>query len=153
MEGPRDEVHVNDDFSDEQLLVIGDTKTVPWFANYVNYLLAKVILPDFSYQQNKRFFSHLKHYYWEGPMLYKHCTDQVIRRCVPEYEMGSILTHCHTLSCRDTLEARGQQQRYYNQVSTSLACSRMCTGLYLPVISAKEWAAFPNGMNHPCAQF
>ena len=25
--------------------------------------------------------------------------DQVIRRCVPEFEMGSILNHCHTLSC------------------------------------------------------
>ena len=25
----------------------------------------------------------------------------------------------------------------------------MCTSLYLPVISAKEWAAFPNGMNYP----
>ena len=31
--------------------------------------------------------------------MYKHCADQVIRRCVPEYEMGSILNHCHTLSC------------------------------------------------------
>ena len=99
MEGPRDKVQVNDDFPDEQLLAIGDTKTVPWFADYVNYLVAKVISPDFSYQQKKRFFGHLKHYYWEEPILYKHCADQVIRRCVSEDEMGSILTHCHTLSC------------------------------------------------------
>ena len=49
LEGPRDEVQVNDDFPDEQLLAIGDTKTVPWFADYVNYLVAKVIPPDFSY--------------------------------------------------------------------------------------------------------
>ena len=58
LEGPRGEVQVNDDFPDEQLLAIGDTKTVPWFVNYVNYLVAKVILPDFSYQQKKRFFAH-----------------------------------------------------------------------------------------------
>ena len=100
MEGPRDEVQVNDDFPDEHLLAIGDTKTVPWFADYVNYLVAKVILPDFSYQQKKKFFEHLKHYNSEEPILYKHCADQVIRRCVPKDEMGSILTHCHTLSCR-----------------------------------------------------
>ena len=50
LEGPRDEVQVNDDFSYEQLIVIGDTKTVPWFADYVNYLVAKVTPPDFSYQ-------------------------------------------------------------------------------------------------------
>ena len=67
--------------------------------------------------------------------------------------MGSILNHCHTLSCEGTSEARGQGQRYFNQVSTSLACSRMLTSLYLPVINAKEWGAFPNRMNHPCAQF
>ena len=100
MKGPRDKVQVNDDFPDEQLLVIGDTKTVPWFADYANYLVAKVIPPDFSYQQKQRFFAHLKHYYWEEPILYKHYADQVIRRCVPKDEMGSILTHYHTLSCR-----------------------------------------------------
>ena len=50
LEGPRDEVHVNDNFLDEQLLVVEDTKLVPWFFDYVNYLVAKVIPPDFSYQ-------------------------------------------------------------------------------------------------------
>ena len=99
LEGSRDEVHVNDNFPDEQLLVIEDTKSVSWFFDYVNYLVAKVFTPDFSYHQKKRFFAHLKHYYWEEPILYKHCADQVIRRCVPEDEMGSILNHCHTLSC------------------------------------------------------
>ena len=99
LERPRDEVHVNDDFPYEHLLVIEGIKLVPWFADYVNYLVAKVIPPDFSYQQKKRFFAHLKHYYWEEPILYKHCANQVIRRCVPEDKMGSIVNHCHTLSC------------------------------------------------------
>ena len=99
LEGPRDEVQVNDDLPDEYLLVIEDTKLVPWFIDYVNYLVAKVIPPDFSNQYKKRFFTHLKHYYWEEPILYKHCADQVIQQCVPEDEMGSILNHCHTLSC------------------------------------------------------
>ena len=31
--------------------------------------------------------------------MYKHCADQVIRRCAPEDEMESILNHCHTLAC------------------------------------------------------
>ena len=50
LEGPGDEVQVNDDFPDEQLLAIEDTKPTPWFADYVNYLVAKVIPPEFSYQ-------------------------------------------------------------------------------------------------------
>ena len=43
LEGARDEVHVYDDFPDEQLLAITDKKSIPWFVDYVNYLVAKVI--------------------------------------------------------------------------------------------------------------
>ena len=99
LEGARDDVPVNDEFPDEKLLAIEEKKEVPWFADFVNYLVAKVIPPEFNYQQKKRFFAHLKHYYWDEPILYRHCADQVIRRCVPEDEMHSILNHCHTLPC------------------------------------------------------
>ena len=99
LEGARDDVPVNDEFPDEKLFAIEDKREVPWFADYVNYLVAKVIPLEFNYQQKKRFFAHLKHYYWEEPILYRHCADHVIRRCVPEDEMHSILNHCHTLPC------------------------------------------------------
>ena len=49
LEGASDEVQVNDDFPDEQLLAIQDKRTVPWFADYVNYLVSKVIPLEFSY--------------------------------------------------------------------------------------------------------
>ena len=99
LEGARDDVPVNDEFPDEKLFAIEDKKAVPWFVDYVNYLVAKVIPLEFNYQRKKRFFAHLKHYYWEEPILYRHCADQVIRRCVLEDEMHSILNHCHTLPC------------------------------------------------------
>ena len=99
LEGARDDVPVNDEFPDEKLFAIEDKRAAPWFADYVNYLVAKVIPPEFNYQKKKRIFAHLKHYYWEEPILYRHCADQVIRRCVPEDEMHSILDHCHTLPC------------------------------------------------------
>ena len=99
VEGLRDEVQINDNFPDEQLLAINEIQSVPWFADYVNYLVAKVIPPDFSYQHKKRFFAQLKHYYWEESILYKNCADQVIRRFIPEEEIGSILSHCHTFPC------------------------------------------------------
>ena len=50
LEGPSKEVQINDDFPDEHLLAIEDIKPVPWFADYVNYLVVKVIRPKFSYQ-------------------------------------------------------------------------------------------------------
>ena len=48
LEGASDEVQVNDDFPDEQLLAI-DKRAIPWFADYVNYLVAKVVPPEFNY--------------------------------------------------------------------------------------------------------
>ena len=99
LEGARDDFPVNVEFPDEKLFSIEDKRAVPWFADFVNYLVAKVVPPEFNYQQKKRFFAHLKHYYWEEPILYRHCADQVIRRCVPEDEMHGILNHCHTLPC------------------------------------------------------
>ena len=46
-------MQVNDNFPDEQLLAIEDIQPVPWFSDYVNYLVGKVIPPDFSYRQKK----------------------------------------------------------------------------------------------------
>ena len=60
LEGESDEVQVNDDFPDERLLAIEDKRAVPWFADYVNYLVAKVVPPEFNYQQKKRFFRTLE---------------------------------------------------------------------------------------------
>ena len=63
LEGPRNESQINDNFCDEQLLAISDSNLVPWFAVYVNYLVAKVIPPEITYHQNKKFFEDLKNYY------------------------------------------------------------------------------------------
>ena len=49
LEGPIAEVQINDDFPNEQLLEIEDVKPVSWFADYVNYLVAKVIPLEFNY--------------------------------------------------------------------------------------------------------
>ena len=82
LEGPSKEIHINDDFPNEKLLAIEDKEPIPWFADFVNYLVVRVLPPEFSYQQKKRFFAQLKHYYWEEPILYKHCANQVIKICV-----------------------------------------------------------------------
>ena len=150
LEGASDDIQVNDDFSDERLLAIEDKRAVPWFANYVNYLVAKVVPPEFNYQQKKRFFGHLKYYYWEEPILYRHCADQGIRRCVPEDEMKSILIHCHTL---DILVAREQQPRFSSRASTGLPYSKMLIISYPRVTNVNEWGAFLERTNHPCIPF
>ncbi|KAI5335638.1 hypothetical protein L3X38_025771 [Prunus dulcis] len=85
-------------FPDEQLYAIRSSEA-PWYADFVNYLASTIIPADLSFHQKMKFFSLVKHYYWDDPYLWKHCPDQVIRRCVPEEEMEDILRHCHTLVC------------------------------------------------------
>ncbi|KAJ4700581.1 Retrovirus-related Pol polyprotein [Melia azedarach] len=86
---------INEVFPDEQLFSLQELDT-PWYADFVNYLASNIIPADLSYQQKKKFFADVKHYYWEDPFLYKQCPDQIIRRCIPEDEMVSVLQHCHS---------------------------------------------------------
>ena len=102
----KNEVQVNDNFPDEKLIVVSDSSMVPWFVDYVNYLVAKVTPAEFTYQQKKKFFTNLKHYYWEESFLYKHYADKIIRRCVKEEEMEIILIHCHSLECGGTFKRK-----------------------------------------------
>lgn len=32
---------------------------------------------------------------WDEPFLFKHCADQIVRRCIPQEEMENILHHYH----------------------------------------------------------
>ena len=89
---------IRDQFPDEQLFsILSDS--LPWFAHIVNYLATGQVPSHWSKQEKDRFFSQIKYYFWEEPELFKYCSDQVIRRCVPESEFQGILTFCHSLAC------------------------------------------------------
>ncbi|CAH9104590.1 unnamed protein product [Cuscuta epithymum] len=86
---------INDEFPDEGLWAI-DKSIVPWFADYVNFLVSNIVPQDLSYHQKKKFFADVKHYMWDDPLLFKRCADGIVRRCVPEEEMVQILNDCHS---------------------------------------------------------
>ena len=65
-----------------------------WYADYANYVVSG-ILQNLSYQQKKKSLDDVKEYLWEAPHLYKFCSDQIIKKCVPEEEQGAILKACH----------------------------------------------------------
>lgn len=48
-----------------------------------------------NYQYKKKFLVDLKHYYWDEPLLFKRCADNIFRRSVPKEEIENVITHCH----------------------------------------------------------
>ena len=71
----------------------------PWYAHIANYLVTGEIPSEWIAQDRKHFFEKIHVYYWEEPFLFKRCTDQIIRKCVPEQEQQGILSHCLESAC------------------------------------------------------
>nr|GEU97749.1 integrase, catalytic region, zinc finger, CCHC-type, peptidase aspartic, catalytic [Tanacetum cinerariifolium] len=65
-----DDSEVDDNFPGETLMEI-NTKDETWFVDLANYLVANIIPKGMTYQQKNKFFSDLKHYFWEEPYLFK----------------------------------------------------------------------------------
>ena len=59
----KQQVQINDTFSDKQILAVSYSDVAPWFANTVNYLVEKVIPSELSSQQRNNFFAEVKDYY------------------------------------------------------------------------------------------
>ena len=73
---PHDHIPVNDSFPDEQLDVVKVSSFVhPWYADYANFIVAKFLPLSFTFQQRKKFFHDLRHYFWDDPHLDKEGAD------------------------------------------------------------------------------
>ncbi|GJT41017.1 reverse transcriptase domain-containing protein [Tanacetum coccineum] len=83
-----DDSEVNDNFPGETLMEI-NTRDEPWFVDFANYLVGDIIPKGMTYQQKNKFFSDLKHYFWEEPYLFKVCSDG--------FYWPTIIKEAHTL--------------------------------------------------------
>ncbi|GMI87524.1 hypothetical protein HRI_002421700 [Hibiscus trionum] len=101
----KDKTNILETFPDEQLfaatstaataMAAGKLSETPWYADIVNYIVSELLPHELNYQARKRFQNDAKHYYWDEPLLFKHCVDQIIRRCIPQEEQKEVLHHCH----------------------------------------------------------
>nr|GEV14779.1 hypothetical protein [Tanacetum cinerariifolium] len=85
---------IDDNFPDENLMNISSIEKdkIPWFADFSNYLVGKILRKDLTYAQRCKFFLKLKHYFWDEPYVFK-CPDGMIRRCVYGVELKRFLTN------------------------------------------------------------
>ncbi|GKA03580.1 reverse transcriptase domain-containing protein [Tanacetum coccineum] len=87
---------IDDNFPDESLMnVSSKDEEIPWFADFANYLVGKILRKGLTYAQRCKFFSELKHYFLDEPYLFKVCTNGMIRRCVYGSKTRKILDECH----------------------------------------------------------
>ena len=70
-------------------------KNRPWYTDIVNYLAVDVEPEELSGYIRKNFFREIRRYHWDEPYLYKHCSDELYRRCIAETEIPDILYQCH----------------------------------------------------------
>ncbi|GKF78774.1 hypothetical protein Tco_0234342 [Tanacetum coccineum] len=68
----------------------------PWYADYVNYIVGKIVPLNWTPEKRRRFFSQVKNYFWDEPYAFKLCSDNVMRRCVAGNKILEILGQCHS---------------------------------------------------------
>ncbi|GKE76254.1 hypothetical protein Tco_1542374, partial [Tanacetum coccineum] len=92
------EREIADKFFDGHLMVQKSkfNNDEPWYADFVNYIVGKVVPPNWTFKKRKWFFSQVKTYFWEEPYAFKLCADNIMRRCVAGSETLEILVHCHS---------------------------------------------------------
>ncbi|GKD38683.1 reverse transcriptase domain-containing protein [Tanacetum coccineum] len=66
-----------------------------WFADFANYQVGGILRKGLTYAQRCKFFSELKHYFWDEPYLFKACPNGMIKRCVHGSKTRKILDECH----------------------------------------------------------
>ncbi|GJZ04790.1 reverse transcriptase domain-containing protein [Tanacetum coccineum] len=88
---------IRDSSLDEHLMAIHviEAENDPWYADYANLSVSKIVPHGLTYHLRKKFFSGIKHYIWDDPYLFKSCPDGIIRRCMFSKELQGILEHCH----------------------------------------------------------
>ncbi|GKG24758.1 hypothetical protein Tco_0395386, partial [Tanacetum coccineum] len=92
------EGEIDDEFPDEHLLMLKAkvNNVEPWYADYVKYLVRKVVPLKWAFEKRKRFYSQVKNYIWDEPYPLRLCPSNIMRRCVGGNEISEILAHCHS---------------------------------------------------------
>ncbi|GKC77403.1 reverse transcriptase domain-containing protein [Tanacetum coccineum] len=67
------EREIADEFPDEHLMMLKAkvSDVEPWYADYVNYIVGKVVPPKWTSERRKGFYSQVNNYFWDEPYAFK----------------------------------------------------------------------------------
>ena len=89
-----EEEPIKEMFPDEMLLEITYFNS-PWFSDIANFISTGEFPETFTKKEKKKLIYDSKSYLWDDPFLWKLCNDGMLRRCIANEEIGSVLQHCH----------------------------------------------------------
>ncbi|XP_040996072.1 uncharacterized protein LOC121242246 [Juglans microcarpa x Juglans regia] len=95
-EDTSDHLPIRDDFPHEHLFSI---TFLPWFAYIVNYMATGEIPVDWSARDKRKFMIEVHNFYWDDLFICKYYPDQILKRCIFDEEIASILEFCHFQAC------------------------------------------------------
>ena len=70
-----------------------------WYANIVNFLITRQTPSHWSAQDKKCSMVEICNFFYDDPYLFKYCPNQIIRRCVPDNEIFSVISFFHYEAC------------------------------------------------------
>ncbi|GJR57499.1 reverse transcriptase domain-containing protein [Tanacetum coccineum] len=113
--GELTKTEIADEFPDEHLMILKAklNDDEPCYADYVNYIVKKVVPSKWMPEKRKRFFSQVRNYFWDEPYAFRLCLDNVMRRCVAGDEIFKILAHCHSGPTRGHHSASVTRRKVY----------------------------------------
>ncbi|CAM8940532.1 unnamed protein product [Rhodiola kirilowii] len=88
---------ITETFPDEHLYAL--SSKMPWYAPIVNYVVGGTFPPSYSKAQCMKLKHDSRFYVWDDPYIWKIGVDQLLRRCIPDFEIASIISFCHEHAC------------------------------------------------------
>ncbi|GJZ03930.1 hypothetical protein Tco_0537205 [Tanacetum coccineum] len=87
-----------DEFPDDHLMILKAelNDNEPWYADYFNYIVGKIVPQKWTPERRRRFFSQVKNYFWNEPYAFRLCSDNIMRRCVAGSKILESLAHYHS---------------------------------------------------------
>jgi hypothetical protein len=117
-------------FPDDQLMHIAHN-LAPWFVDIVNYLVTGQLPQQWGQQDRSIFLSMVKHFFWDNLYLFKYCSDQIIKRCIPEHDQSNVISFCHDHACGGYFSAKKIVAKILQCDSISLSFSKMHCKLHI----------------------